>query len=102
MSVALPKTAPAAQKPCSMYRDHGSSYPVRTQGHHRYPQYLQKRLWGAVHNQELIWLCGTCHDSLHAWLDWLLGEAYKPDPVPPPRLRNEAEFVFHWFEGAQA
>lgn len=102
MTIALPRTAPAALNPCQMYRDHGSSYPVRTQGHHRYPQYLQKRLYGSVTNTELLWLCGTCHDSIHAWLDYLLGEAYKPNPEPPFRIRTEAEYVFAWFQKEQA
>jgi hypothetical protein len=79
-----------------MYADHGSSYPVRTQGHHLYPEYLQRRLWGYTPLQELIWLCGTCHDSIHAWLDFLLGEAYQP-PTPPARIRRNAEMVLAWY-----
>lgn len=101
LQLPVPSTASAADKPCVMYRDHGSSFPVRTQGHHRYPQYLQKRLWGEVRDNTLIWLCGTCHDSIHAWLDWLLAEAYQPIN-PPYRLRIEAEFVHNWYQNAAA
>ncbi len=91
------RTAPATDKPCVLYLDHGSSVPVRTQGHHRHPQSLQIELTGHVDpNSELWWLCGTCHDSIHAWLDHLLGRAYQP-PTPPTRARREAETAFAWY-----
>lgn len=93
-----PRTASASVKPCEWYTvgGHGSSPPVRTQGHHDHPQYLQRRLWGEVRIHTLRWSCGTCHDSIHAWIDWLLAEAYRP-PVPPYRLRAEAERVADWY-----
>lgn len=93
--------ASAFLRPCSMYVDHGSSKPVRTQGHHWRPEYLQQRLWGEVRIKDIIWLCGTCHDSIHAWLDWLFGEAYQP-PTPPARLKAEAERVFKWYTSQRA
>lgn len=88
--------ADASIRPCEAYKDHGSSPPCRTQGHHRKPQYLQKRLYGQLVDKTIWWICGTCHDSIHAWLDYLLGEAYKP-PMPPPRLFKEAEAVYAWY-----
>ncbi len=93
--------ASAATRPCEMYRDHGSSPPVRTQGHHIHPVFLQNRLWGRIRDNELIWLCGTCHDTWHAWLDWLLGEARMP-PMPPHRLRLAAEGTFAWYQEQRA
>jgi len=91
------RTLSAADQPCVMYLDHGSSRPVRTQGHHRHPQSLQIELTGVVDpHSEISWLCGTCHDSVHAWLDHLLGRAYRP-PTPPARLLHEAELTYAWY-----
>lgn len=80
-----------------MYRDHGSARPSRTQGHHRRPVYLQNRKYGRIVHPELIWLCGTCHDNVHDWLSWLLGEARQSDPIPPPRAIREAEETYEWY-----
>lgn len=99
--VTVHPRASAADKPCSMYLDHGSSPPIRTQGHHIYPEYLQRRLWGKVSLTERIWLCGTCHDSIHAWLDHLLGEAYQP-PNPPLRIKRHVEMVYAWYRQHQS
>ena len=93
-------TMSAALKPCVMFSvaGHGSARPVRTQGHHRHPQELQKELTGVVDPQsELLWLCGTCHDSIHAWLNHLLGREYEP-PRPPARIVAEAQHVFDWYK----
>lgn len=68
---------------------------MRTQGHHIYPMYLQRELWGQVRFHQLAWSCGTCHDSIHAWVDYLL-RGYRSD-IPPARLRREAERVAVWF-----
>ena len=94
--------APAEDAPCELYRDHGSARPCRTQSHHRFPLYLQKRLWGEIRLQDRIAVCGTCHDNIHAYLDWLLGEAYEPRPHPPARAKTEAQRVLAWFVNAQA
>lgn len=93
--------ASAALYPCALYRDHGSAVPIRTQGHHRKPAYLQRRVWGEVRDNELLWLCGTCHDSVHAWLDWLLAEAYQP-PTPPLRVQAQAREVLGWYDAELA
>lgn len=76
-----PRTLPAARQPCQLYRHH-SPTPLRTQGHHRFPEYLQRRVWGETRDQRLLWLCGTCHDSVHEALGWLLGDSRRPDPWP--------------------
>lgn len=91
------RTAPASLFPCIWYSvsGHGSSVPVRTQGHHIFPQYLQKELWGEVRREELAWSCGTCHDSIHSWIDHLL-RGWRSE-VPPYRLRREAERVAAWY-----
>lgn len=91
-----PFGASALDRPCEMYLDHGSAVPAVTQGHHRKPVYLQNRLYGKIVHAELLWLCGTCHDNVHAWLYWLMGERRQPAPVPH-RARREAEATFAWY-----
>lgn len=94
-----PMSASALDRPCQMYLDHGSAQPAVTQGHHRKPVYLQNRLYGRIVDPELWWLCGTCHDNVHAWLYWIMGERRQPAPVPL-RARREAEQTRDWFVGA--
>lgn len=96
-----PKTAPASLRPCQMHRYHWPK-PVRTQGHHRRPVYLQMRLYGEVRYKERLWSCGTDHDSIHAWIDWLLGEARKPDPEPGRRTKVEAQAAVDWYLAEKA
>lgn len=96
-----PVTANAADRPCQLY-DYHAPQPSRTQGHHRKPVYLQRRLYGRVVDDELFWLCGLCHDSVHDWVSWLLGEARKPDPVPGYKARAEARRTFEWYVLARA
>lgn len=88
-------TALATLHPCEWYRDHGSSKPTRTQGHHANPQYLQIELWGEVRDDTIVWSCGTCHDSIHAWIYHLMRGWQAVEP--PARLRIEAERVQAWY-----
>lgn len=76
--------------------------PIRTQSHHRYPEYLQKRLWGSTRLDERISLCGTDHDSIHTWLSYLLGEQRQPKLNPGTLVTAEARRVFDWFRAEQA
>lgn len=92
-----PITAPAAEKPCELYLDHGSSNPVITQGHHIFPVYLQNRKYGKIVIPDLMYLCGTCHDSVHAWLYWIMGERKKPSVPVPPRAEALAWRAYQWF-----
>ena len=85
-----------------MYLDHGSAVPSVTQGHHVYPVYLQNRVFGRIANPTLAWLCGTCHDNVHVWLYWLMGDRAKPDPIPPARARRAAETAHAWYLEASA
>lgn len=96
-----PITAQAAEKPCEMYRYHRPR-PTRTQGHHRHPVYLQNRVYGKIQDSELLWVCGSCHDSIHDWLYWLMGERRKPHPDPGWRIKAEAERSYDWFLAATA
>lgn len=93
-----PVTAQAGQYPCQMYKDHGSAFPSITDRHHVKPEFLQRRLYnGATPHQELIYLCGTCHDNLHNWLYFLLGEWREPIPHPPLRARQWAQKAYDWY-----
>lgn len=93
-----PKTAPAAVRPCQLYAHSGYPKPTRTQGHHPHPIYLQMRVYGEIRDKELKWFCGLCHDSVHDWISFLLGEARKPDPEPGYRAKAEAQAAYDWYQ----
>lgn len=91
-----PRVATAATRPCQLHRYHWPK-PSRTHGHHRKPMYLQKEVWGEVRDHELLWSCGTDHDNVHEWIDWLLGRARRPDPEPGRTEKREAERTVAWY-----
>jgi hypothetical protein len=101
-NVPTPRTAQAAEKPCQLYAHSDPPRPTRTQGHHRHPVYLQNRVYGQIRDPELLWLCGLCHDSVHDWISWLLGEARKPEPEPGWKAKAEAQRTVDWYRGVQA
>lgn len=96
------RTATAAEKPCELYSHRASPRPSRTQGHHRHPVYLQNKVYGKIRDTELIWLCGLCHDSVHDWISFLLGEAREPSPHPGRKAKKEAEATVAWYTHAVA
>lgn len=96
-----PITAQAAEKPCELYRYHHPRV-TRTQGHHIHPVYLQNRVWGGIRDNELKYVCGSCHDAIHDWLYWLMGERNKPNPEPGSKAKAEAQRSYDWFLAAQA
>lgn len=93
-----PATATAEARPCELYAYH-SPRPSRTQGHHRHPVYLQNRVYGKIVDPELLWVCGTCHDNIHEWLGFLLGESRRPIPEPGTKAKAEAQRSFEWYVG---
>ena len=99
LPTAEPRTARAADKPCELYKTHAPKV-VRTQGHHLKPVYLQNRVYGRIQDPWLMWLCGGCHDSVHEWLSWLLGEARKPSPEPGRYAKALAQCAYDWFTTA--
>lgn len=97
--VAAPVAATAASQPCELY-DYHAPKVVRTQGHHRHPVYLQNRVYGRILDPELLWVCGSCHDAVHEWIGFLLGETRRPDPEPGRKAKAEAETTVAWFRAA--
>lgn len=99
-TVAELRTAQASDKPCELYRYHFPR-PSRTQGHHRHPVYLQNKVYGKIKDPELMYVCGTCHDSLHDVIPWMLGEARKPLPMPGRKVQAEAARTVAWYKAMQ-
>lgn len=97
-----PRTAQAAEKPCELYAHNAPPIPSRTQGHHRYPMYLQRRVWGEVRDGTLAYLCGLCHDSVHDVIGWQLGETRRPEPMPGRNVLREAQRTVDWYRAALA
>jgi hypothetical protein len=100
--MTTPATATAAERPCELYAHTDSPWPVRTQGHHRHPVYLQNRVYGQIRDTELMWLCGLCHDSTHEAIGWMLGETRRPDPMPGWKTMQEAERTADWYRSVTA
>lgn len=96
------RDAQAALRPCELYAHNTSPIPSRTHGHHRYPVYLQNRVYGRIVIPDLMWLCGLCHDSVHDWISWILGEARKPIIEPGRNAKIEANKAVKWYRGAVA
>lgn len=96
LSSPAPREARAIDQPCQLYTYH-SPQPSRTQGHHQHPVYLQNRVWGGIRDNDLIWVCGICHDNVHEWLGYLLGETRLPSPEPGRLAKAEARRTLDWY-----
>ena len=68
-----PLTAPFDDKPCELLKEH-RPIPTLTEYHHSKPVYLQNRLYGRIVYGADTYLCANCHDSVHEWIYWLMGE----------------------------
>jgi hypothetical protein len=91
-----PATSTAGENPCQVYKYH-QPIVVRTQFHHTKPEYLQKRLYGQTIYGPDLWVCGNCHDSIHEWLGFLLGESRPPHPEPGAYIKRVAEATYQWY-----
>jgi hypothetical protein len=69
---------------------------VITEYHHTKPVFLQNRLYGAIEYGPDLWVCSNCHEAIHAWLYWLLGERKEP-PNIGRAAKAEAERTFDWY-----
>jgi len=92
---AAPRAAFFEDQACELLSYHAPT-PVMTEHHHQKPVYLQDRLYGKIVYGPSLWLCSNCHDSVHAWLYWLLGERKQP-PNIGRAAKAEAERTFEWY-----
>jgi hypothetical protein len=81
--------------PCELL-DYHAPKPVMTEYHHTKPVFLQNRLYGQIAFGPDLWVCSNCHDSIHAWLYWLLGERREP-PYIGRAAKTEAERTYKWY-----
>ena len=90
-----PRQAQATEHPCEL-ADYHAPAPVITEFHHTKPVFLQNRLYGRIVYPADLWVCSNCHEAIHAWLYWLLGERKKPT-VMGRLARAEAERTYAWY-----
>jgi hypothetical protein len=49
----------------------------------------------------MLWVCGLCHDGIHEWIGYLLGESRKPNPYAPQSLfAQEAAWAVRMYKEA--
>ncbi len=89
------RTAFFEERPCVLLTYHAPR-PVMTEYHHSKPSFLQARLYGRILYGPDTDYCSNCHDSVHAWLYWLLGERRKP-PYMGRAAMTAAELIFEWY-----
>lgn len=90
-----PLTAFANVQPCQLVSYHAPK-PVMTEYHHTKPVFLQNRVYGKIVYGADLYVCSSCHDSIHAWLYWLLGEHRQPEGVGRA-AKTSAEATFKWY-----
>lgn len=88
----------ASDHGCQLVTYH-APVPVVTEFHHTKPVFLQNRVFSEIRYGPDLWVCSSCHDAIHAWLYWLLGERKKP-PYIGRAAKAEAERTFEWFQSA--
>lgn len=91
----LPAKAFATTHPCELVAYHAPR-PVMTEYHHAKPVFLQNRLYGEILYGPSLWVCSSCHDAIHAWLYWLLGEHHQP-PYIGRAAAQEATSTYDWY-----
>ncbi len=94
------RTAFFEDRPCVLLAYHAPR-PVMTEFHHSKPSFLQMRLYGKLFYGPDTYYCSNCHDSVHAWLYWLLGERSKP-PYMGRAAMASAKSIFEWYTSERA
>lgn len=94
-SLHQPTTAYAPEQECELVEYHAPA-PVMVEHHHTRPVFLQNRLYGRIVHGADLWVCSNCHDAIHAWLYWLLGERRQP-PRIGRAAKAEAQRTFDWY-----
>lgn len=94
MHVAVNR-APWIERPCELVSYHAPT-PTLTEGHHIHPVFLQNRLYGNIQDNTLKYLCSNCHDSVHEWLYWILGNR-RLEPKVGRVAKAEAVQTFNWY-----
>ena len=94
-----PKTAYADQQSCRLLTYHAPA-PVVIEYHHSKPVFLQNRAYGHIVHAPDLWVCSNCHEAIHAWLYWLLGERRQP-PAIGRAAKAEAERTYQWWLGVK-
>lgn len=89
------RTAQFTEHPCELVTYHAPQ-PVMTEFHHTKPVFLQNRLYGRIIYGADLWVCSNCHDAIHAWLYYLLGERKQPTYIGR-NAKAEAERTHAWF-----
>lgn len=94
------RQAPAVEHPCELVATHVPRVVI-TEYHHQKPVYLQNRLYGQILYGPSLWVCSNCHEAIHAWLYWLLGERGEPEHVGRA-AKAEAERTYAWYQSEMA
>lgn len=96
----IPAKAFFGEQPCQL-ADYHKPHPVMTEFHHQKPVFLQNRLYGKIVYGPSLWVCANCHEAIHAWLYYLLGEHREP-PYIGRLARLEAEKTYQWYLAEKA
>lgn len=77
---AAARGAFAPDQVCQLVEYHAPK-PTMVEYHHQKPVFLQNELYGEIKYGPSLWVCGNCHDSIHAYLYFLLGEHREPPQI---------------------
>lgn len=85
----------ATEHPCMLVTYHAPE-PVMTEYHHSKPVFLQNALYGRIVYGPDLYVCSNCHDAIHAWLYWLLGQHRMPERIGRA-AKAEAQRTLYWY-----
>jgi hypothetical protein len=85
---------------CALHRRHDPD-PAASELHHKFPLYLQKRVWPDVdpsrpstaHDRERVPVCGTGHSDVHLAIDALMEGAPRPIGVGRAEMAMAREAI---------